>query len=212
VPSTEPPKGQRFSLIYLDRGKPVQDSPRMRHRIGALLEEYPHQVMHDLGQYVERRLGIEARYITPAFLKRADLRDVLDIVTVTHDFLSRKSLGTRGWTANVNIIFDEENVPYMVDDEGGVHFRVDEEFARAIAATIAVLKNTKYANFLDAFERGQASLSEVPPNGKAAIRYVFSAVEGLFRHMFPSAPRLTGQFIEQHLRPFVKKGLGKAGW
>jgi hypothetical protein len=203
VPSNNPPRGERFSQVYLARGEPVQDSARMRHRLGALIDSYPFDKTAGLGLYVQARLGIEADYISPQFLKTIELKDVLDIVTVAYDFLASKHVNPTRWAAAVERIFKEENVHYQVDDEGGVHFRFDKEFSHAVAATIAVLQSQKYANVLDAFQRGQQALSEVPPNGKAAIRGVFNAAEGLFRMMFP-APRLTVQFVEQHLRLLVQ--------
>lgn len=77
-----------------------------------------------------------------------------------------------------------------MDEQGGVHFRPDKEFAHNRAAAVAALQSSRYANALDAFERGMAALASVPPDGKGAVRYVFGAVETLFRLMVPRAPRL----------------------
>jgi hypothetical protein len=82
------------------------------------------------------------------------------------------------------------NVHYDVDDQGGVPFYLDEEFARNRAATIAALQSARYANVLHSFEGGLVDLSQVPPDGKGAIRATFAAVEGLFRLIFPNQPRL----------------------
>jgi hypothetical protein len=74
------------------------------------------------------------------------------------------------WLQNIQSIFQEENVGYRLDRAGGVHFYVDEEFARNRAGVIAALGPVRYANALHAFEGGMAELNKVPPNGKGAIR------------------------------------------
>ena len=42
------------------------------------------------------------------------------------------------------------------------------------------------------------ALGEAPPDGKRAIRAVFSSAEGLFRLMFPNSPRLTAGEVQKH--------------
>ncbi|WP_156827439.1 hypothetical protein [Hyphomicrobium zavarzinii] len=103
------------------------------------------------------------------------------------------------WIKTIRRIFAEENLHYSVDDEGGVHFAFDKEFMRGQTATVSMLGRTRYSNVRKEFEGVDAALSEIPPNGKAAIRSVFTAAEGLFRLMYPSAPRLGAAEIAKHL-------------
>ena len=94
------------------------------------------------------------------------------------------------WLSEVSRIFSEENVHYLVDTQGGVHFYFDKEFAHNQAATVAVLKGSRYANTLRSFEGALTALSQAPPHGKAAIRSTFAAFEGLFRLMFPETDKI----------------------
>jgi hypothetical protein len=200
ISPNNPASGERFSQVYLNRGKPTEDSPRVRRRIAALIDVI--QDLDDLGAVVPRELGLEMRWTGlgpnwPAFLNGADLRDLLDLITLAYRNLeNKKSTGLRRmnapaqWIDEVRRIFEEENFGYTIDDKGGVHYRLDEEFARARSATIAALGATRYANVLDSFERGMTALAGAPPDGKNGIRLTFAAVEGLFRLIIPPAQRL----------------------
>jgi hypothetical protein len=201
------PQGARFSQVYIDRREPAGDSVRMRHRIGSLIWDY-RPLRDDLGLEVQRRVGIDVPYPTywPAFLKEIALRDVLDLVTVAYGVLRARGLDTRRWLQAVQQVFMEEHVHYRVDDLGGVHFHFDEEFSHGSAATIAALQAPRYRNVADAFDGAIKALSKIPPDGKTAIRKTFAAAEGLFRLMFPDAPRLTAKEIDR-LQPIIQATL-----
>jgi hypothetical protein len=85
----DPPQGQRFSQVYIERGEPTGDSARMRHRIGSAISHY-RPLEDGLGDAVQRRVGIPVPYPTnwQKFLKESDLRDVLDLVTVAYNLLN----------------------------------------------------------------------------------------------------------------------------
>src|SRR5256884_280586 len=68
MPAHDPPRGQRFSQVYLLRGEPAQDSARMRHRIGALIYEFD-TLKDQLAGAVNRELGIPAPYPTHSEIK-----------------------------------------------------------------------------------------------------------------------------------------------
>jgi hypothetical protein len=213
-----PPSGQRFSHVYLKRGEPTQDSARMRRRIASLIGAIKDlQDDSDFDRDVEAKLGIPATWSSSSswttLLPKWQLVDVLDLITIAHHFLVRKRQrgmrdpGAPGqWIGEVNNIFTEENVHYTVDERGGVHFKFDDEFARNAAATIAALRDPRYANALDSYEKSMVALSQAQPDGKTAIRANFAAVEGLFRLMFPSSPRLTSAEA-QHLVSILQKML-----
>ena len=182
----------------------------MRHRIGAIVRAFV--TLEDSLHYeIERKLGMEVRqqHLTrwPDFFKKMPLNDVLDAITIAFRLISERDGFplAHQWAQEIDEIFREENVHYRVDDRGGVHFRFDPEFARSTGASVAALQDPRYANALHAFEGGQAFLSKAPPDGKGAIRGTFNALEGVFRLMFPSAPRLTMQFVDQHLRPVIQQ-------
>lgn len=66
----------------------------------------------------------------------------------------------------------------------------------------------RYANSLAAFERISDELASQPPNGKDAWRAAFTAGEGLFRLMFPSATQLNAGAVETNLTPVVQRLYG----
>jgi hypothetical protein len=96
----------------------------------------------ELPSLVPRELGVDFVWSGhganwPAFLKQIDVCDLLDLITLTYRFLTaKKRFGMRNpsanerWVAEMRRIFEEENFGYTVDDAGGVHYRLDEEFAR----------------------------------------------------------------------------------
>jgi hypothetical protein len=51
----ELPLGQRFTEVYVQRGKPASDSPRMRRRVAATLIDYGNK----FEKYAEEELGID---------------------------------------------------------------------------------------------------------------------------------------------------------
>jgi preprotein translocase subunit SecD len=101
-------------------------------------------------------------------------------------------------------IFREENVAYGVDPRGGVHYLVDAEFEANRQATIAALSGPRYDNVRDVVERAQAAFSEIPPDGKGAIRNTFAAAEGLFKLLLPSQNKLNGAGARKHLTALVE--------
>jgi hypothetical protein len=200
----------RYSQLYIDQPNPVSDSARGRHRLAKLLEKFTRfdERTFELGQFLEAELGISVDVPNhvhwESFCKQADIRDLLDLVTLTYAYLLRKQEGPL-WRDAARRIFVEERLSYEIDDKCVVHPSVDKEFQRNRHATVAGLQLPRYANSLAAFERVSDELSLQPPNGKGAWRGVFTAVEGLFRLMFSSAPQLNSAAVETHLSPLVQK-------
>jgi hypothetical protein len=96
----------------------------------------------------------------------------------------------------------EEHVRYSVDNAGGVHLKVDEQFEVTRAATVQGMGDPRYAAALAGLEAGYQALDAVPPDGREAIRDAFGAAENVFKQTF-GAQRLTGHLIDQHLRRAV---------
>jgi hypothetical protein len=195
----QPPRGKLFSEVYIERGQPTQDSLRMRRRIGELIHEF-RPLEENLPAAVRQRLGIFVQHHPhwPGFLEKAELKDVLSLVTVAYRLL--RAGDARGgmtmlWLRSVQTIYQEENVHYRVDDEGGVRFHFDEEFAHNRASAIATLQPARYANALHAFESGMTELRKTPPNGKGAVRGVFAAAEAIFK-LITTARRLGASELE----------------
>lgn len=96
-------------------------------------------------------------------------------------------------------VFAEESLSYAIDDAGGVHFKVDSEFAANTSAAIAAIGAPRYANARVEFEKGMSALSGATPDGKEAIRGVFGAAEALYRLVFTKAPKLTSADAAKNL-------------
>jgi hypothetical protein len=188
--------GKRFSHVYLERGDAVGDSPRMRMRLQATIIDLPRGVRDNLSSAIERELGVQF-HSWRVFFDNAAMRDVLDFVTVVVPILrsAERSFMASGfantWLAEIKRIFLEENLHYTFDERGGAHFSYDKEFTQNNAATIKALQPARYSNFLDAFSQSLAALAKAPPDGKAAIRATFAALEGLLCLMFPDIRRLS---------------------
>lgn len=83
------------------------------------------------------------------------------------------------WRQFVGRVFKESNVAYTVDDKGGVHPLVDQEFARNIATAIAGLGLPRYEMARRAFEAADTKLKQLRLDAKGAIRDTFEAAETL---------------------------------
>jgi hypothetical protein len=188
----------------------------MRRRIAATIEEFARK---DFNQYLLRELGLEYKYLYgmkawTEYFMALDLRDVLDSVTVFYQYIvGQQDAGDQydrrhardvapKWLPEVRRIFAEEQARYSVDDRGGVHLRVDEQFEVTRAATVQGMGAPRYVAALASLEAGYKSLDAVPPDGREAIRDVFGAAENVFKQTF-GAQRLAGLLIDQHLRPAV---------
>lgn len=187
------PMGARFTHVYVNRGEPSGDSERMRRRLGSLIDDF-RDLGSDFSRAAEREQGIATTWSShknwKQLLHEWPLQDVLDLVTIAYRWLLR-SEQTRSyqhhereafnrWVQEVQRIFAEENVHYEADAKGGVHFRFDAEFATNSAAAIDALRDDRYANVLHAYRGAMDAFGEAPPDGKQAIRSIFSAIEGVF--------------------------------
>jgi hypothetical protein len=201
----------RYSQLYIDQATPLPDSARARHRLGKQLESQLRRTEHayELSEFLERELGIKVNashslHISRFFQKCA-VRDLLDAVTITFACLRKQNNNSIRWLSEARRIFSEEAMAYEIADDGVVHPAVDKEFQRNRQATVAGLQMPRYANSLAAFERVSDELASQPPNGKDAWRAVFTALEGLFRLMFPSATQLNAGAVETNLSGLVQK-------
>lgn len=203
------PIGQRFSQVYLDRGKPGADSKRMRARLGAYMNQ--NVALSDLGAAVRSELGVEVRstpyggHDWPGFFTTAELRDVLDAVTLCWalSMKGRKATQAEEWRDFAERVFREEQVHYEVDSKGGVHFAADEEHVRARASAVAGLGLPRYAAALAQFDAAHRALDGIPQDTVGAVRGVFDALETIFKLASPGTSRLGAAEITNKLRPML---------
>jgi hypothetical protein len=204
--------GEQFSRLYLCPPDPVQDSTRARYRLSALLRERVFtQHAESLATYVGREIGIplsnDGRYSSQwnQFIRECRTADLLDIITVIYRYLFWH-VGeeiAHWWRDAVRKIFSEEKLTYQIDDVGGVHPAVDQEFQRNMVSAIAAVRSPRYQKISELIENASTHLIADPPNYKQAWRAMLSAVEGLFGLMFPYV-RLTADEIERHLVPMMQ--------
>lgn len=211
---SEPKKGELFSRQYLDSGKPSPDSKRARFRLSAFFEEFlDRKVATAVGRKIELQLGVEvqrgyeARYMLEKFLKDAAIGDVLSTITIIacelHGFGDTKTATV--WKNFVQQVFQEENLAYTVDEQGGVHPLVDMEYERNIAATIAGLGIPRYAAARSAFQAAQAKLERTSPDTKGALRDIFESAETLTKLITGSGKALDAGFVRSELEPRIQK-------
>lgn len=208
----DPAPGARFSHVYDQRGEPTEDSERMRHRVGATIDSRDLVLDRKFKQFIERKIGISAPYTKswPTFVKEIELKHVLDLVTVTAEYIRGRGAPAGGetaarlWLGEIDSIFREENVHYRIEPKGGVRYYIDESFSRSRTATITAIADPRYANVLGEFEKGMAALAQATPDGKDSIRGVFAAVEGLFLLMFPDLRRLSAGDVSR-LQPLIEQ-------
>ncbi|MGR4841509.1 hypothetical protein HLI18_15705 [Rhizobium laguerreae] len=213
---TDQPEGQRFSQVYLRRADLLPDSPRMRNRvalvIGALGDR---DELRSFGQLIESEQGILVGQTVhgfqwPPIIQGMELRDVLDSITTIYNAIShydnaRQEHKRKLFLDNCRRVFKEEQVRYRIDDRGGVHFTIDEEFEAVRISTISGLGASRYNGVRSLYEDAFAALDNTPPDGKAALRSAFFAAESLFRLMFSSAHQLSSSEVQKHLEPLVSK-------
>jgi hypothetical protein len=203
---TDKPFGQRYTHVYIQRGKPSADSERMRRRLLALYTEYQ---PIGIAEFLEKKLGVF--FYALEFFPKASLEDVLDAITLVFQFRKAKPHAYNNyhyantWISEVSEIFSEENVAYSIDAAGGIHPKPDEAFARNRASAVAALSGPRYENVSDLFERAHAGLLLSPPDYKSSIRGVFHAAEGLFCLMFPGRNKLVADAVDEELSKAVQR-------
>ncbi|NNU81138.1 hypothetical protein HMH01_11900 [Halovulum dunhuangense] len=223
---TEKNSGVRFSFNYINYPELLEDSERMRRRLGAHIYSIfsfwmgiKSVDLRPLRDIIEYRMGIslptykasERSYWVEQVCKLG-LGDVLDLITIVHDDICFKEknnyirVGAReAFLEGVSRIFEEERVRYRVDKLGGVHFSVDAAFEQVRVSAIRALSTDRYDSVLQYLNQSYKSLDCVPLDTKGSIRSIFYANEILFKYIFPRAIRLGSSEVEKNLRPIVNK-------
>lgn len=207
--ATQPLVGARFSQNYLKHHALLKDSLRARRRLFSLFK----RLRDNSTNYVtplEEQTGVKVPsdyggYDWEAFFERGQLRDVLDSVTVFWQLFQRRRVNEHDWIGGTRQIFSEEGLNYSIDDKGGVHLLVDQEFQRERSATLAGLGSSRFVQALTSFEASHAALDCNPPQTREGVRHIFDAVENVFKVMMEGkATRLGDTEIEKQLGPKVR--------
>jgi len=216
--SNDPPTGHLYGHVYIPKGDPTDITPRLRKRIyGYFQQVVDNDMEYHMADLFHRELGEEVPNIGGygGYKGRFDkFFDKTAVVTLFHaiTLVWRHLMAAGGhqgearqWLANIKRAFAEENVRYRIDAEAGVHPLVDAVFEDQRVGTIATLTGVRYSATLELYEKAQEALTEQPAETREAIRYTFDALENLFKLMFPTAPRLSTQFVNQQLAPAVSR-------
>jgi len=196
--------GERFSLACLDRGPATPDSKRLRTRLSGYFNDSAGQIGPHLVSAVKTELGVEVPmmamgYDWDRFLTQCEIRDLLDFITLVWRYFTGMRLrqSAAEWLAFVRRAITEENLSYRVDDQGGVRFAVDSEFARGQAAVIGLLNDARYAAVRHSVEECNKALDQTTPDTLKAVRSIYDAQETLFKQTFTQAKLIGSGEIEK---------------
>lgn len=201
-----PVEGELFSRNYLRPAKKLPDSIRARRRALAVFEVYSRLISDEFVARVKRTLG--AHYPSgpygpshTRFWTESDVRDFLGAITLVFRLL-QPSHGT-AYLAEMRDILSQEGLHYRIDDKGGVHYLVDEEFSWVTESTIQGLGSQRFAGARHALEEGLKALTAGKLSGKALIRGVFEAAESTFLVLVADSKvnRLNETAVDKYLRP-----------
>lgn len=231
--NSEPPVGELFARVYLERGAPTQDSAVFRNRLDAYMQGQHHTDYAELSKCLKQEAGLVVVssyhqsfgvfHDFSGFFTKSPIEQVLSAITLIWRFLrtkysqwdgASKLLDVRGytypmadnWHAFVGRVFREENLGYVLDEKCGVHYFVDEEFERNRVSTLRSLEAPRYAGVRRAFEAAHAYLDAQPPDTKAAVRATFEATEILARLMDPGSKNLHKRQVTSTLKSLAVAG------
>lgn len=200
------PTGQLYSRIYLRPDAPLEDSPRARRRLAVIMKEAFRGDVGQLCTLIERELGVivpkiasywESGLRFDEFIHSSALRDLLDTITLAAALLKADRRRPADFIGEVRRVFAEEHLGYEIDDEGGIHPLVDQEFSEAKQATIRALNDTRFGAARENFEGACYLIRDDPDR---AIELTFKAAENLFKQLLDGkAAGLDARTIEKHL-------------
>jgi hypothetical protein len=179
---SEPIEGELFRRNYLREASRLPDSERARRRVAALLDSrLSGSGLTSFARLVHEELGIDFPYTynhydNIGFWLRTNVSDFLSGITLSFRLLRMNET----FLTECRKIFEEEVLRYRIDDKGGVHYLVDEEFERNVASTIAELGTPRFEGARTELEGALRAFGIEHQSGKALIRGVFEAVETAF--------------------------------
>ena len=95
------PIGKRFSHVYINKGEPQQDSTRLRKRLSAFCNQHFNSLIDEFAREIKLELGVDVPHLyvynIDDFFTQANLRDVLDSITIIWKVLDRKFLRKDDW-------------------------------------------------------------------------------------------------------------------
>lgn len=199
----------RFSQIYSYNETPTDDSLRMRMKLSKLYSDmidYKYYEKYD--ELIHRKLGIRQSpyselgtyYSVEGLFEKGEIRDVLDLPTLTYDFITSRlryrQESVDNYIDRTNQIFREENVFYQMDKQGVIKFSPDDEFERNRQTTLAALDTQRYQASSKHFNQANQGLLE--SNYDYAIREIFLAAESITK-LIMNCPQLNEKICRKEL-------------
>jgi hypothetical protein len=180
------------------------DAEAIRRRDQSIRSDVSHRMVEELGfDVIGRGAWVLTNERIREFFRQAEIRDVLDAVTIISEVFGEER-ATEQWLPAVTKIFEEERLAYRVDERGGVHPFVDEEFEVNRASALEALSEPRFGEARTDFEAAYRHLRD--GNGKEALRMMFPAVEVAAKVLFPGAfSRLMPNEVDRHLRPRLER-------
>lgn len=186
-----------FSKHYSEDSTRHEDKKKFRNRILKYLEDFVNAGWpHDTYRHCRTEMGIDLkyeqkagnahfhRYLVEDTFNNSDtpITDILDFISVVYDSLlpHKNELDTEKrlitYVNEINRIFKEESMCYVLHENGRVRYYPDDEFHSLVKSTLTVLSNSKYQDNLKLFN---LVLDEAYKNqGKESpIRDLFHCVE-----------------------------------
>ena len=205
----EIPEGVLFSRAYLTRGEPLRDSQRFRRRLSAYLDQNFRDEGSEIANRIHSEIGVDVPrqykgYDLQAFFEKAELRDVLDTITIVAKLITEEAPAeVDSWLTFVKRTFHEESMGYCLDSKGGVRFFVDQEFERNRLSALSCLSEPQYRAVLDSLEKSFLEIDQVPSDTKNAVREIFEAMEILTKLLTKSQQDLDEKTIRSSLKPLL---------
>lgn len=204
---TTKPVGELFTRIYLERGKPTEDSELFRRRLGGYVQSKFFSKHATLQSYFKQETGLSVKSALGAtggvycymedFFVDVPLQKLLNIITLVWRFLWENYSDTKivngkykdvcpkadAWHHFVIRVFEEENIGYTCDEKCGIHYLIDEEFEKNIISVLSCLEADRYKGIKAAVKNAHHHLDSNPRDTKAAVRSIFEALEILVKLM-----------------------------
>lgn len=214
-----------FSRIYCAPDSPLNDSARLRRRLGSYAAKFDLKYLHHIVNKIELETGARVPFVgvkksLDSFFQGAELRDVLDAITHVHDgiheagrpiagaFYQEQKLAMDvavGWLLFVRRVLAEEHTAYKIDDRCQVSYAIDEQYALNRRATLAGLRAERWTAVRAEFERSFAALDREPQDTNGAIRAMAAALESCGKVLSGAGISRFGQpEIQRHIRPLCE--------
>ncbi len=186
----------KFSQFYLPPQEYVTDNNKMRIRMGSYLSSLGYRSKNmsnfSLAQRVTQYAGIPVPgyhatdksyvYNFNQLCNEISIIELLDIITIIYDGLTNQT-EKHELIKFANDCFIEEGLAYVMNQQGEVRFRPDDEFERNKTLTLKSLIGSNFTAVLEAFNHAYNEFQTDISKGKSALRYIFEANEILFKKL-----------------------------